>query len=119
MKKAFLDKDIFTKQWFRQLTAKEKVVWLFIVSNCSFDGFWEYDPQRIEFECNGFNGEIPEIIKEKLGMISVDDTQYLLKNYISFQYGTLKPQAVVHKRIIERIVNKGLDQHFPELVEDF
>ena len=58
-------------------------------------------------------------MKEKLGMIQVDQHQYLLKNWIRFQYNELKENVSTHKRIIERLRRKGLDQHFPELQEDF
>tara|TARA_R110002012_G_C11253032_1_gene566989 strand:- start:147 stop:506 length:360 start_codon:yes stop_codon:yes gene_type:complete len=119
MRKRFLDADIFSKQWFRKLSAQQKVLWLYIISNCSHDGFWEYDPERLTFECNGYEGDIPDIIKEKLQMIPIDDSQYLLKSFIRFQYGKLKMTAPVHKRIIERIFDKGLHDHFEELEENF
>ena len=52
-------------------------------------------------------------------MIPIDDSQYLLKSFIRFQYGKLKMTAPVHKRIIERIFDKGLHDHFEELEENF
>ena len=119
MRKRFLDADIFSKQWFRKLSAQQKVLWLYIISNCSHDGFWEYDPERLTFECNGFEGNIPDIIKDKLQMIPINDSQFLLKSFIRFQYGKLKPTAPVHKRIIERIIDKGLEEHFEELEGGF
>ena len=75
--------------------------------------------EAIEFYCNGYDGQVPEVIKEKMGMIQVDDSQYLLKEWIKFQYKELKENVATHKRIIERLRRKGLDQHFPELQEDF
>ena len=54
-----------------------------------------------------------------MGMIQIDDSQYLLKEGIKFQYKELKENVSTHKRIIERLRRKGLDQHFPELQEDF
>ena len=80
--------------------------------------FIEFDNETIK-HYTGFEGEIPEIMKEKLGMIQVDEHQYLLKNWIRFQYNELKENVSTHKRIIERLRRKGLDQHFPELQEDF
>ena len=118
MRKRFLDADINNKSWFRKLTAEEKVLWYYISTSCSHDGIWEYDKDAIAFYCNNYNGEIPEIIKEKLGMIKTDDkNQWLLKNWIRFQYKELKSNVATHKRIIQRLCEKGLDVHFPELVE--
>ncbi len=119
MRKRFLDSDINSKSWYRKLTAQEKVLWYYITTSCTYDGFFEHDAESIAFYCNGYNGKIPEVIKEKMGMIKVDDTQYLLVNWIKFQYKELKENVATHKRIIERLRRKGLDQHFPELQENF
>jgi len=119
MRKRFLDADINNKSWFRKLTAQEKVLWYYISTSCTHDGFWEKDDEAIGFYCNGYDGSLPEIIKEKMGMIQVDDSQYLLKEWIKFQYKELKENVSTHKRIIERLRRKGLDQHFPELQENF
>ena len=119
MKKRFLDADINNKSWFRKLTSEEKVLWYYITTSCTFDGFWEFDKQAIEFYCNGFKGDIPDTIQAKLGMIKTDEDQYFLKNCITFQYGELKPNVRTHQSAIERIVRKGLDKHFPELISEF
>ena len=119
MRKRFLDADINNKSWFRKLTAQEKVLWYYISTSCTHDGFWEKDDEAIGFYCNGYDGQVPEIFKEKMGMIQVDDSQYLLKEWIKFQYKELKENVSTHKRIIERLRRKGLDQHFAELQEDF
>ena len=115
MRKRFLDADINNKSWFRKLTDMEKTLWYYISTSCTYDGFFEYDDEAIQFYCNGYKGEIPKKIQEKMGMIKVDDNQYLLKNWLRFQYKELKQNVSTHKRIIERLRRKGLDQHFPEL----
>ena len=117
MIKRFIDSDLFTKRWFRQLTAEEKCLWFCITQTCTYDGFWEYDEEAVAFLCNGYKGEIPEIIVSKLGMVQVDDYQYFLPGWVKFQYGVLKPQVRPHQRIIKRLVTKGLDEKFPELIE--
>ena len=38
---------------------------------------------------------------------------------LRFQYKELKENVATHKRIIQRLREKGLDQHFPELREGF
>jgi len=119
MKKRFLDADINNKSWFRKLTSEEKVLWYYITTSCTYDGFWEFDTSAIEFYCNGYKGDIPEIIKVRLGMIKTDEDQYFLKNWITFQYGELKPQVRTHQKTIERIIRKGLAEHFPELESNF
>tara|TARA_S200002703_G_scaffold16547_1_gene13839 strand:+ start:1277 stop:1693 length:417 start_codon:yes stop_codon:yes gene_type:complete len=119
MKKRFLDADINNKSWFRKLTSEEKVLWYYITTSCTYDGFWEYDEQAISFYCNGYTGDIPETIKARLGMIKTDEDQYFLKSWVTFQYGELKPQVRTHQKTIERIIRKGLGEHFPELESSF
>ena len=117
MVKRFIDSDIFSKRWFRVLSAEEKVLWLLITNQCTYDGFWEHDKEVVKFYC-GYDGDIPDIIKAKLGMHKIDDEQWFLKNWVSFQYGKLRTNLRPHKRIIERIKSKGLDDLFPELEEE-
>lgn len=117
MRKRFTDSDLFAKSWFRKLSAQEKVLWFYVTQTCTFDAFWEEDKDAIEFYCNGYKGKIPEIIIEKLGMHKVDNEQWFLSNWIKFQYGELKHNVRPHKRIIERIIRKGLDEKFPDLIE--
>ena len=118
MRKRFTDSDKWQKMWFRTLTTKEKALWFYCSEVVGFDGILEADPEAIEFY-TGFKGEIPEVIKEKLGFIEVDTNQYLLKNWLRFQYKELKENVATHKRIISRLREKGLDAHFPELVSSF
>ncbi len=123
MKKRFLDSDINSKSWFRKLSAQEKVLWYYITTACTYDGFFEECRESISFYCNGYDGEIPETIKSRLGMIIVEDKedykQWFLKNWVTFQYGELKPQVRTHQKTIERIIRKGLGEHFPELESNF
>tara|TARA_X000001382_G_scaffold130727_1_gene126663 strand:+ start:1666 stop:2034 length:369 start_codon:yes stop_codon:yes gene_type:complete len=117
MRKRFLDADINSKSWFRRMTADEKVLWYYIATSCTHDGFWEYDQESVAFYCNGYKGEIPEVIQNKMGMIKVEENQYLLKAWLRFQYKELKENVATHKRIIQRLREKGLDKHFDELGE--
>ena len=116
MIKRFIDGDLFSKRFFRSLTAEEKVLFFYISTTCTYDGFWEYDHEAIKFYCNGFDAsEIPDVIIKKLGMYQVDEDQWFLSKWISFQYGILRPSVRPHNRIIERLERKGLDKEFPEL----
>ena len=45
MIKRFIDADLFTKKFFRSLAAEEKVLFFYITTTCTYDGFWEHDPE--------------------------------------------------------------------------
>ena len=115
MIKRFIDSDLFNKKFFRSLSAKEKVLWFYITQTCTYDGFWEFDDEAVRFYCNGYTGEIPDVIKEKLGMVYVDDEQWFLSKWVLFQYGPLRLSVRPHVRIVERLQRKKLDKQFPEL----
>ena len=115
MIKRFIDGDLFTKKFFREMSAQEKVLWFYITTSCTYDGFWECEEMQVKLYCNNFEGEIPKVIIDKLGMYRVDDEQWFLSKWIIFQYGILRPSVRPHNRIIERLERKGLDKKFPEL----
>jgi hypothetical protein len=117
MIKRFIDSDLFSKKFFRSLSAEEKVLWFYITQSCTYDGFWEHDEDAVSFYCNNFTGPIPPIIIEKLGMYQVDNEQWFLSKWILFQYGPLRLSVRPHTRIIERLHRKGLDTVFPELLK--
>ena len=106
MRKRFTDSDKWKKMWFRSLSVEHKNLWFYLADECGFDGVLEIDPEAIEFY-TGFTGDIPDIIK------------VLCVNWLRFQYTKLRENAPTHKRIISRLREKGLDQHFPELQENF
>ena len=86
MRKRFTDSDKWNKRWFRTLTPQEKVLWFYISETVTFDGFWEHDQEAVKFY-TGYDGDIPKVILEKLGMHQVDEHQFFLSKWIVFQYG--------------------------------
>jgi|TARA_R100000805_G_C3542425_1_gene57064 hypothetical protein len=117
MRKRFTDSDKWNKRWFRTLTPQEKVLWFYISETVTFDGFWEYDQEAVKFY-TGYDGDIPKVVLEKLGMHQVDEHQFFLSKWIVFQYGELRYNVRPHKRIIERLQQKGLDDKFPDLIAE-
>ena len=118
MRKRFTDADKWKKMWFRSLSGEHKNLWFYLTDECGFDGVLEIDPKAIEFY-TGFTGDIPDIIKEKMGFQAIDSDQVLCVKWLRFQYKELREHVATHKRIISRLREKGLDQHFPELQENF
>ena len=46
--------------WFYKIL----IIWYYISTSCTHDGFWEKDDEAIGFYCNGYDGQVPEIIKD-------------------------------------------------------
>ena len=49
MAKRFIDTKIWDKQWFRKLTARKKLLWLYIITKCDHAGIWDADFEAASF----------------------------------------------------------------------
>ena len=109
MAKRFIDTKIWDKAWFRKLSTKNKLVWIYLLGKCDHAGIWDSDWEAAEFmigESVSYE-ELPEVIKEKMQHINGED-QYFIPSFIDFQYGELKENSKPHLSVIKRLTDKGL-----------
>ncbi len=109
MAKRFIDTKIWDKAWFRKLSTKNKLVWIYLLGKCDHAGIWDADWELAEFiigETVTYE-ELPGIIKDKMKHIKGED-QYFIPSFIGFQYGELKEHSKPHKSVIKRLVSKNL-----------
>ena len=109
MAKRFIDTKIWDKAWFRKLTTKNKLLWIYILTKCDHAGIWDADWEAAEFfigEAVTFD-DLPEIIQNKMSYIQGED-QYYVPSFIEFQYGVLKENSKPHLSVIKRLDEKGL-----------
>ena len=109
MAKRFVDTKIWDKAWFRRLTPKNKLIWIYLLTKCDHAGIWDSDWEAAEF----FIGEkvaydeLPEEITNKMKYIKGED-QYFIPSFIHFQYGELRENSKPHLSVIKRLTDKGL-----------
>jgi|21_taG_2_1085346.scaffolds.fasta_scaffold00163_34 hypothetical protein len=109
MAKRFIDTKIWDKAWFRKLTTKNKLLWVYILTKCDHAGIWDADWEAAEFfigEVVSFD-DLPEVIQSKMSYIKGED-QYYIPSFIEFQYGVLKENSKPHLSVIKRLNEKGL-----------
>ena len=109
MAKRFIDTKIWDKAWFRKLTSKNKLLWIYILTKCDHAGIWDSDWEAAEFfigEKVSFE-ELPKQIQDKMQYIKGDD-QYFIPAFIEFQYGTLRENSKPHLSVIKRLNEKSL-----------
>ncbi len=112
MAKRFIDTKIWDKAWFRKLSTKNKLVWIYLLGKCDHAGIWDADWELAEFiigESVTYD-QLPDVIKDKMQYIKGED-QYYIPSFIDFQYGGLeKLQMNVRpqKAVIERLHQQGL-----------
>ena len=109
MAKRFIDTKIWDKAWFRRLTPKNKLVWIYLLTRCDHAGIWDADWEAAEFligEWVDFK-KLPKEITEKMKYIEGED-QYYIPSFIDFQYGELKENSKPHLSVIKRLSEKNL-----------
>lgn len=109
MAKRFIDTKMWDKAWYRRLSPKCKLIWIYLLTRCDHAGIWDADWEAMNF----FIGEsvayedLPDTIKEKMFSIKEGD-QYFLPSFISFQYGVLRENSKPHMSVIKRLSEKNL-----------
>lgn len=109
MAKRFIDTKIWDKAWFRRLTPKNKLFWIYLLTRCDHAGIWDADWEASEFLIGEWVNydELPEEIKEKMIYLK-GDNQFFIPSFISFQYGQLKENSKPHLSVIKRLLSKNL-----------
>lgn len=109
MAKRFTDAEKFKDPWFRKLPPKLKVVWEYMLCTCDYAGIMKLDLEAMSF-CVGQNISIKELTENFSSRVSfLNEETLFIQKFIPFQYGKLTPNANVHKRVIERLTQEGID----------
>ena len=68
MAKRFIDTKIWDKAWFRKLTPKNKLIWIYLLTRCDHAGIWDADWEAAEFFIGEWVGydELPLEITTKM-----------------------------------------------------
>ena len=109
MAKRFIDTKMWDKAWFRKLTPKNKLIWIYLLTRCDHAGIWDADWEAAEF----FIGDkvnyrrLPKIITDKMQEID-GGSQYYIPSFIEFQYGELRENSKPHLSVLKRLKDKGL-----------
>lgn len=105
MTKRFTDSELWNKDWFLELSIKQKLLVKYIFDNCDIAGFLEISFKTLSF----IFGE--KITKEDFdGLIQIrfiNDNTVFVEDFIKFQNGVdideLNPNYSVHKGIIKKL----------------
>ena len=102
MAKRFTDTDKWKKQWFRKLTPKQKLFWLYLLDDCNQAGIWDVD---LEVASIRIGEDIT--LKESLDILGSDvvwldnNEKIFIPKFVEFQYGELNPNSRPHLSVIK------------------
>ena len=107
MAKRLSDTEIWRKDWFLDLSIKQKLLVKFLFDNCDCAGIYEISYRTLR---NCFNEEITKKDFEGLKQIKfLNENTIFIEDFIKFQYNceisNLNPKYSVHRGII-KILNK-------------
>jgi len=109
MAKRFIDTKIWDKAWFRKLSPKNKLFWIYLLTRCDHAGIWDADWEAAEFLIGEWVNydELPIEITAKMQYIKGDE-QYFIPSFVEFQYGILRANSKPHLSVIKRLTDKDL-----------
>ena len=102
MAKRFTDTDKWKKGFIRNLPAKFKLLWLYILDDCNHAGIWETDFEvaSIRIGSKISNKEACKVFAEQIKIFDKGNKWFIPK-FIDFQYGTLNENSRPHQAVIK------------------
>ena len=76
---------------------------MYLLDQCDHAGIWEVDFELAGYFCNGIDEQEIRNIFSKQFIEFDNQKRWLIKDFIEFQYGTLKNNANIHKSVIQRL----------------
>lgn len=111
MAKRFVDTELWQKEWYQDLTLKEKLLVKYIFENCDCAGVWEFNFRLASFiigeQVN--KADIESINKKKEQFIFLNDNKLYVKDFIKFQYGKLSYACKPHLPVIKLLDKYGIE----------
>lgn len=108
MGKRFTDTDKWTKQWFGDLSIREKVLWLYCCDACDAAGIADFSTKFFSVAV-GFPVKKETLDKAFGDRIHwLESSKFFIPSFIEFQYGQLTEACKPHKPIIKELEKLGL-----------
>jgi hypothetical protein len=91
MAKRLIDSGLFNKGLVRSLKGADKLLWVYLITNCDNAGIWDVWIEDAELK-TGFKYKESEILKSFAGKIIPFDggRKWFIPSFIEFQYNSLK-----------------------------
>ena len=129
MPKRFTDTDKWRKKFVKGLKANHKLLWFYILDDCSHAGIWhtDFEVASIRIGCN--INEAEALLKFTDHVVVFDEGEkWFIPSFIEFQYGQLNPNNRANNSVIQILkkyklidydlnVVKGANKHHPSTLQ--
>lgn len=103
MAKRFTDTDKWERPWMRGLSLPHKLLWCYILDRCDIAGVWYVDFDLASFFI-GEKYDRKEAEKAFGKQIEINGDRWLIKDFISFQYGNLNAANKVYRNVEAKLM---------------
>lgn len=105
MAKRFTATEKWNDKWFRQLPAKYKLLWVYLLDNCDNAGIIEIDLEPAEFyiKAKFDTAEIKTVFGDRICELNGGSNKWFIPKFVSFQYNVLNPDVKAHKSVIDKL----------------
>ncbi|RAI15308.1 MAG: hypothetical protein DKM22_04145 [Candidatus Melainabacteria bacterium] len=110
MSKRFVDTELWQKEWFQDLSLKEKILIKYIFENCDCAGVWNGNFKMASFIIGEKVSikDLEEINKKKHQFDILNNNNIFVSDFIKFQYGELSEKCKPHTKVISMLKHYGL-----------
>jgi len=106
MAKRFVETEIWHNEDFFEATSEQKLLALYLVTNCNYIGIFKKPMRLISMEI-GFTVTKEMILNNPIKVEEING-KFWLSSFCDFQYGNLKETCKPHKRYIEELKKEGI-----------
>lgn len=116
--KRFTDIDKWKDEWFLELSKDEKLIWLYILDNCTNAGRWKLSIKHLNFCCDTGLNEA-EIGKFLNGRAIKKEGYYFIPKFLKFQYpNTLNSDKKALIAVRQELIEYKLSKYVNDLYGD-
>ena len=105
MAKRFVDTEMFSDDWFMDLSKDGKIMWFYLITMCDHAGIFKLNERLCKFH-TGITD--PASVIEQLGnrIIRVKEQLYFIPKFIEFQYPNFPNSRVMQQQSAVTILEK-------------
>lgn len=126
MAKRLTDTEKWKDDWYIQLSNDDKIVWQWLLDNCSHAGFCKKSISLLNLMCR-VNYTEEEMIKRMDNRVIVVDNHWFIPKFIKFQYSTLLSGKPVIISVVKelflmnciRMIGESFGNHYLIINESF
>jgi len=109
MAKRFTDTEKWERPWFRNLPSTYRQLWLYILDHCDMAGIWYVDMEMASLMIGqklNYKESVRYLDKQIIPIH--DNSRWIIKDFLKFQYGELKHDSRVHQGVLSAIKRHSL-----------